>query len=90
MSKLYHYYVEGECEKRLIDELKKVGCEQLVSGKVEVLNVINQNITDNRLLALNKKTIMILIYDIDVINTSILENNLLKLKKHGFLNIVHI
>ena len=42
MSKIYHYYVEGECEQKLINELKKAGVQKLVSGKVEVLNVITE------------------------------------------------
>ena len=90
MSKIYHYYVEGECEQKLINELKKAGVQKLVSGKVEVLNVITEIISDIRLLALNKKTIIILVYDIDKPITEILEKNIKKLKKYGFTNVVHI
>ena len=90
MSKIYHYYVEGECEQKLINELKKAGVQKLVSGKVEVLNVITEIISDIRLLALNKKTIIILVYDIDKPITEILERNIKKLKKYGFTNVVHI
>lgn len=83
MSKIYHYYVEGECEQKLINELKKAGVQKLVSGKVEVLNVITEIISDIRLLALNKKTIIILVYDIDKPITETLEKNIKKLKKMG-------
>lgn len=53
-NQIFHYYVEGECEKKLIDELKKVGCQKVVSGKVDVLNVVNTKISDSRLLTLKK------------------------------------
>lgn len=35
----YHYYVEGNCEKKLIDEFKK---QQLpiIAGKIDVFNAI--------------------------------------------------
>lgn len=90
MSKIYHYYVEGECEQKIINELKKVGVQKLVSGKVEVLNVITEKISDRRLLALNKNAIVILVYDIDNPLTNILEENIKKLKENGFTNIIHI
>lgn len=89
-EKIFHYYVEGECEKKLIDEAKKVKYQKLVSGKVEVLNVINKKIDDFRLLTLKKNTIIILVYDIDNPNTQILEYNIEKLRKNGFNNIMHI
>lgn len=90
MSKIYHYYVEGECEQKIINELKKVGVQKLVSGKVEVLNVITKKISDRRLLALNKNAIVIFVYDIDNPLTNILEENIKKLKENGFTNIIHI
>ena len=90
MNKIFHYYVEGECEQKLINELKKAGVQKLVSGKVEVLNVITERISDRRLLALKKKTVIILVYDIDKPKTEILEENIEKLKNNGFTNIIHI
>lgn len=90
MNKIFHYYVEGECEQKLINELKKVGTQKLVSGKVEVLNVITQKISDSRLLALNKKTVIILVYDVDKPLTKILDYNIKKLNDSGFTNIIHI
>ena len=36
MIKYVHYFVEGECEKKLIDALKTPPCNYLYSGKVEI------------------------------------------------------
>lgn len=89
-NQIFHYYVEGECEKKLIDELKKVGCQKVVSGKVDVLNVVNTKISDSRLLTLKKGTIIILVYDIDKGNFEILKDNIKKLRDNNFKNIIHI
>ena len=44
----YHYYVEGNCEKKLIDEFKK---QQLpiVSGKIDVFNAVQEEFTNIKL-----------------------------------------
>ena len=44
----YHYYVEGNCEKKLIDEFKK---QQLpiISGKIDVFNAVQEEFTNTRL-----------------------------------------
>lgn len=36
MSRNFHYFVEGECEKKLIDTLKIPPCNYLMPGKVDV------------------------------------------------------
>ena len=41
-------------------------------------------------MALNRNTIIILVYDIDVNNADVLKRNIEILKKYGFNNIVHI
>ena len=87
---LYHYFVEGECEEKLINELKSINNRSLVAGKVDVLNVINEEIADARLLALNRNTNIIFVYDIDVEKTEILEKNIRKLKYYQFNNVFHI
>ena len=90
MSKLFHYFVEGECEKKLINELKVPKADLFLSGKVEVLNVVREKISKQRLMVLTPKTNIILIYDIDVENTEILSYNLEMLKKYNFKNVYHI
>ena len=45
-NKPIHYYVEGECEKKLIDALKgeKKG---LLAGKVEVFNFVRDRFSND-------------------------------------------
>ena len=74
MAKIIHYFVEGKCEKKLID----------------VLNVINERISKQRLLVIKPNTHIILVYDTDVENTTILDENIEFLRKHNFKNIYHI
>lgn len=90
MSKIYHYFVEGECEKKLIDELKVSPINYFKAGKVEVYNFINKKITPQRLMSLDKKATIILVYDIDVKKINVLNDNISLLKKYGFNNIIHI
>lgn len=87
----YHYYVEGEDEKRLLDALKsELKC--IESGKVEKFNVIQNRFTAARLRPLKYGVIIVLIYDTDVeTNLEILKNNLIFLKKQsGIKDIVCI
>lgn len=90
MNKIYRYFVEGECEKKLIDSLKIPPYCLIKPGKVEVFNVINKITSKQRLLSLKKNTNIILVYDIDVENISILDKNVEILKKYKFNNIYHI
>lgn len=90
MSKIFHYFVEGECEEKLINELKVPKTDMILPGKVEVLNVVRDKISKQRLMVLSPKTNIILIYDIDVENTEILKYNINLLKKYNFKNIYHI
>lgn len=74
----YQYYVEGECEKVLVD-LLKTKYQYIIPGKVEVLNVVEELITDVRIRLLKKNTKVVLIYDTDTTNTTILRSNIKKL-----------
>ena len=87
MAKIFHYFVEGECEEKLINELKVPKADIILPGKVEVLNVVQDKISNQRLMVLNPKTNIILVYDIDVEQTEILKYNINLLKKHNFKNI---
>ena len=89
-NKIYHYFVEGDCEKKLIDEFKKIEHRELVAGKVDVMNIIYEKIPTAKLLTLRKNTIIILVYDIDIPQTEILIENLNKLAFYGFKKIIHI
>lgn len=90
MSEIYQYFVEGECEKKLVDKYKNVNSGKLIAGKVDVLNFINKEISNSRITVLNPKTVIILVYDIDVENIQCLENNIKKLNHFGFNRIYHV
>ncbi len=69
------YYVEGECEKKLIGELKKAGL--MPSGKIAVFNVLTQRISNSRLIELGKGSIIVFVFDTDgEQNISILKKNI--------------
>lgn len=76
----YHYFVEGECEKKLIEILK----EQkglIISGKVDVFNAVQKRFTQLHLRSFYKNTIVILIFDTDTNDAAILKENIAFLKK---------
>ena len=88
--KTTHYFVEGECEKKLIDEYKTGNNAIFYPGKVDVYNFINKKITLARLGSISKNTQIILVYDTDVLDETMLLENLNFLKSKGFTNILHI
>jgi len=72
-NRLYQYFVEGECEKKMIDTFKSHPYSFFRAGKVEVLNVVFHKLTDARLRLLNPKTTSIFLeYDTDIEKTDIL------------------
>ena len=62
---IYHYYVEGEDEKKLLDVLKRDLC-CIESGKVDKMNVIQTKFTVARIRPLKQDTTVVLVYDTDV------------------------
>ena len=77
----YHYYVEGNCEKKLIDEFKK---QQLpiIAGKIDVFNAIQEEFSNTRLRMLPENTVVILVFDTDTGIVETLFKNLEILKRH--------
>ena len=76
----FQYYVEGPDDKKVVDTLKtKMGL--IKPGKVDVLNVVTEKITEMRLRTLSPGTTVVLVFDTDVGNRDILEMNLQILKK---------
>lgn len=69
------YYVEGECEEKLINALK-TEMQLIIPGKVQRLNVVQDKISKARLMNLRENTTVVLIFDIDVVNEDILYNNI--------------
>ena len=76
----YQYYVEGEDERKLLSVLK-TEMECIVPGKIEVFNVVQEEITAIRLMQLKKGTTVILIFDTDEGNIEILRKNMNKLSR---------
>lgn len=85
-----HYYVEGECEAKLINALKTGKDNFIRPGKVEVFNVIRDRISKFRIAALKRNTIIVLVYDVDVRIVNIPDENIRLLKSAGFSYIHHI
>ena len=84
-SERIRYFVEGECEKKLIEDLKRASL--LPSGKVTVLNVLTKLFSNSRLMDINTGSVVILVFDTDgEQDISILNKNIGLLKKH-VLNI---
>ena len=77
--KYVQYYVEGDDDKKVIDTLKtQMGLVK--PGKVQVLNVVAEEITDLRLRALSPGTMVVLVFDTDAGNRDILDTNIQKIK----------
>lgn len=77
----YHYYVEGEDEKSLLDVLKS-DMKCIESGKVEKFNVIQNRISEARIRPLKYGVIVVFVYDTDVeTNVDVLKYNIEFLKK---------
>lgn len=62
-NNIVQYYVEGENEKCLLEQLKNIW---LIPGKVEVLNVLQKEIRNTRIRTFSSNTTVVLIFDIDV------------------------
>ena len=81
MSKnIYHFFVEGEGERAIINTLK-TDLQCIQAGKVDVFNVIQNKLNKNILMKLKPGTIVILVFDTDKDETDILDSNLRFLKK---------
>ena len=81
-GKRYHYFVEGECEKKLISVLKEQK-ELIVPGKIDVLDVTKERLTELKLRPLPDEVILILIFDTDTQETTILKENLEFMKSYS-------
>lgn len=82
--KYIQYYVEGECEEKLINTLKSE-LRIVKTGKVQKFNVIENEITNARLMTLRPGTMVVLVFDTDTGNTEILNKNIEKLRACKFV-----
>lgn len=88
MGNTLRYYVEGQCEKHLIDSFKSGENSRFKTGKVEVFNINNEILSKARMISFTKGTTLVLIYDTDVKPTQVFLNNINMLKSNK--NISHI
>ena len=76
------YLVEGQCEEKLINALKKE--PSLVQpGKCKVFNPIGAKLTPNDFISIPIGSVIVLVFDTDVANTDILNHNLKMIRKYG-------
>lgn len=83
----FQYYVEGDCEKKLISVLKEQKT-LILPGKVEKFNVIQERFSNMQLRTLSNKTIVILVFDTDKGESDMLWENLRMLKKDSRIKAV--
>ena len=74
-SKYVLYYVEGEDEVKLIEVLKS-DLRVIKPGKIQKLNVLQQEISTARLRTIKPATMVVLVFDTDTNNLDILKENL--------------
>ncbi|KXB56964.1 hypothetical protein [Lachnoanaerobaculum saburreum] len=76
----YHYYVEGENERVLVEILSKCKDEKfnvIRPGKIDVFNVVEREIKSTHM-----NTVVVLVFDTDTKNRAILDKNTKFLEKH--------
>lgn len=76
------YFVEGPCEKQLIDALKAEP-RLLTPGKVNVHNVIQDEIPRRVVNAIKVGTTVVFVFDTDVEKTDVLLKNIAYVKKYA-------
>ena len=85
-GKKYHYFVEGKCEKKLIETLKEHSL--IVPGKVEIHNVTQEEITELKLRPLSEGTTIIFVFDTDIPDTKILKENIQIINNNNRFNVL--
>jgi len=70
---ILHYFVEGENERKLIETIKN---KYLYSGKIKVMNTIQNKVSKSILRTLERETIVVLVFDTDIEKIDILEEQL--------------
>src|SRR5574344_617551 len=80
MKELYQYFVEGADETHLIETLK-TNMRLIKPGKIQILNVVQERISDLKLRVIADGTILVFVFDTDVGATEILYENIKKASK---------
>ena len=81
------YFVEGEDERKFVNTLKN-DLKAIIPGKVQILNVIQNIISDMIIRTFKPGTIVVLIFDTDTGNADILKKNIAKL--NGYCNVARV
>lgn len=87
MKRIVQYYVEGDDEKHLLSVLKG-DLKTIVPGKVQRLNVVDQEISDAMIRAYKENTFVVLVFDTDTDNVDILNKNINKLKSCKYVSAI--
>lgn len=82
MNDIFHYYVEGENEARLV-ELLSNRLFYIEAGKIEVFNVVERRMKPSHVRKLNPTTTVVLVFDTDTSNADILSRNLFFLNRQS-------
>ena len=64
MRNIIHYFVEGECEKKLINAIKN---KYIQSGKIRIKNISQEVIHKAVLRTLEKNAVCVMVVDTDVL-----------------------
>lgn len=86
-DKNYVYYVEGQCEEKLL-KILKTDMRLIQPGKVIKRNVIQDKLRQVQLKTLKKGTTAVLVFDTDTDNTDILFENIELLKRETAISKV--
>jgi len=70
---ILHYFVEGKNERKLIETIKN---KYLYSGKIKVMNTIQNKVSKSILRTLERETIVVLVFDTDIEKVDILDENI--------------
>ena len=79
-NRKYYYFVEGQCEEKLVKALK-LNPALLMPGKVKIFNVVQNIISLSILMSIEPGSAAVLIFDTDKAETDHLKSNINSLKK---------
>ena len=86
-QKNFYYFVEGETEEKLIKVLRSE-LQVIYSGKIQKLNVVQEKISNARIMQIKPNTNIVLVFDTDTNNAQILMENIHKLRKCPHVNTI--
>ena len=80
-EKRYQYFVEGDTEKKLLNELIWEG-NLIIPGPIRVFNVVQERLSSAMIASIPSNTTAILVFDTDTKKVDILKENLSKLERN--------